>query len=62
MTTPASRAEIKRYRQFLQDEVDGIFIYRSLAELESDQSLSDVYAQMAEFEGRHLELPYPFPC
>ena len=55
-TTPATAADLARYRRFLNEEVDGLYIYRQLAEIEADAQLKDVYARLAETEVRHLEL------
>ncbi len=52
----ATAAEVKKYRSFLAEEVDGLFIYERLAEVESDESLRDVYHRLAESEVRHLDL------
>jgi VIT1/CCC1 family predicted Fe2+/Mn2+ transporter len=54
MTT--TQAEIKRYRVFVQDEVDGSYYYSTLASLEEDQQLAAVYSEMAAMEQRHLAL------
>jgi VIT1/CCC1 family predicted Fe2+/Mn2+ transporter len=51
-----SAADIKRFRGYLQDEVDGVFYYRTLASIEDDQQLADIYRKMAETEERHLRL------
>lgn len=51
-----SAADIKRYREFLAEEVDGLYIYHQLAEIEQDERLADVYRQLAVTEERHLEL------
>ena len=50
-TTPE---DLKRYRAFIQDEVDGIYLYRALAELEEDEHLREVYGRLAGAEERHL--------
>ena len=34
MTTTA---DVKRYREFLADEADGVFMYAALADLEEDE-------------------------
>jgi len=52
----ATPAEIKRYREYLAEEVDGLYIYRQLAEIESDPSIADVYRRLALSEERHLRL------
>ena len=49
-------ADIKRYRRFLNEEVDGLYIYQQLAEIEEDAQLKDVYHRLAETERRHLDL------
>ena len=53
MTTPA---DIERYRGFLQEEIDGVHIYETLADLEEDKDLKSVYEQLAVAEQRHVEL------
>jgi len=52
----ATPADIARYRAYFQDEVDGVFYYRTLAALERDTQLGGIYARMAAMEERHLEL------
>lgn len=52
----ATEAEIKRYRMFLADEADGVYMYGQLAELEQDRDLQEIYRQLAAAEQRHLEL------
>lgn len=52
----ATAAEIEKYRSFLREEVDGIFIYERLADVESDETLKDIYHRLAETEVRHLDL------
>jgi len=51
-----TEAEVKRFRGYLQDEIDGIYYYRTLAALEADEQLSGVYLKMAQTEERHLQL------
>ncbi len=53
MATPA---EVEKFRVFLAEEVDGLFIYERLAEAESDASLKDIYQRLAKTEVRHLDL------
>ena len=53
MATPA---EIKRFQEYLQDEIDGVYYYRTLAEIEDDENVRAVYRRMAEVEERHLGL------
>jgi len=45
-----------RYRRNLQDEVNGAFLYRRLADLERDPALAGVYRRLAETEERHGEV------
>jgi rubrerythrin len=52
----ATEAEVARFQDYFQDEVDGIYYYRTLARLEADKQLSSVYLKMAQTEQRHLEL------
>ena len=46
----------KKYRSYLAEEVDGIFIYRQLAEIESDSNLVEIYSHLADSEQRHVDL------
>ncbi|MFL5761171.1 MAG: VIT1/CCC1 transporter family protein [Thermomicrobiales bacterium] len=43
----------KRYRENLQAEIDGAALYRTLADVESSESLAEVYRRLAESEERH---------
>jgi vacuolar iron transporter family protein len=52
----ATQTDIARYRDYLQEEVDGIFIYRTLQEIEGDGDLKDLYQRMIETEQKHLDL------
>lgn len=54
MTT--TQQDIKRYREFLQDESDGIFMYERLAALEEDDDLREIYRKLAASEVKHLDL------
>lgn len=56
MPSDTSRADVKKYRSFLAEEVDGLYIYHRLAEIEEDESLRDVYRQLAKAEEKHLAL------
>jgi VIT1/CCC1 family predicted Fe2+/Mn2+ transporter len=51
-----AQTDIDRYREYLQEEVDGLFIYRTLHEIEDDEDLKDVYGRLVESEQRHLIL------
>ena len=52
----ATRDDIKRYRDFLREEVDGLYIYEQLAQIETDPQLQDIYRRLATTEARHLAL------
>lgn len=43
----------ERYLENLQDEVDGAYLYRTLAALEERASLAELYARLAEVEESH---------
>ena len=55
-SSEATPADIKRYQRNLRDEVDGVELYRLLAEAETDPHLKEVYGRLAASEVRHLEL------
>ncbi len=55
-TEKSNKDSIKRYREYLSEEVDGIYIYTQLAEIEDDRGLSEVYSHLAESEQRHINL------
>jgi VIT1/CCC1 family predicted Fe2+/Mn2+ transporter len=52
----ATQTQIARYRGYLQEEVDGIYIYRTLHEIEQDPDLKDLYSRLIDTEQRHLDL------
>jgi len=52
----ADGTDIRRYRQNLQDEVDGAAMYQALAEMESEPSLVELYERLAATEQRHGNL------
>ncbi len=54
--SPPSAADLKRYRGFLADEADGVYMYEQLAEIEQEPELKDIYRQLAITEQRHLDL------
>ena len=43
-------------REFLQGEIDSAFIYRTLAEVESEPGLSQLYERLAATEERHAKV------
>ncbi|MCS7060732.1 MAG: VIT1/CCC1 family protein [Anaerolineae bacterium] len=47
---------IKRYLDFLSDELNGAALYNALAEAERDEHLATVYRRMAAVEQRHAEV------
>jgi VIT1/CCC1 family predicted Fe2+/Mn2+ transporter len=49
-------ADIKRFKANLREEVDGVALYRLLAEAEKDAGLREVYTRLAASEVRHLDL------
>ena len=49
-------ADLTRWRANLQAEVDGEYLYRAMAANAGDPRLAEVYAAMAEAEGRHAQL------
>ena len=55
-TTGTTQTDAARYRGYLNEEVDGLYIYQQLAEIETDEQLRDVYRRLAETEKRHLVL------
>lgn len=46
-------ADIERWRDDLQGEVDGISVYRAMARGERDERLRSVYERLADAEARH---------
>ncbi|MGH8945002.1 MAG: VIT1/CCC1 transporter family protein [Acidimicrobiia bacterium] len=56
MTSDVTPADLARYRRNLQGEVDGSFLYRTLAELQARPELADVFHRLADMEERHAHL------
>jgi len=55
-TTPApTAADIKRFRDNYQGEIDGVEIYRRLARAERDPERAKIFLELAETEKRHLQ-------
>ena len=46
--TPSTPEQLKRYRGYFQDEIDGVYYYATLAKLSEEQALRDLYSKMAE--------------
>jgi VIT1/CCC1 family predicted Fe2+/Mn2+ transporter len=55
-TDTPTRADIGRYRENLQGEVDAIALYSLLAEKEEGQTLRDFYTRMVEVESIHADV------
>jgi len=49
----AERQDFARYRTNLQDEIDSAALYRTLAEVEAQPQLAEVYRRLAMVEERH---------
>ena len=56
MATGTDRSDVQRFRRYLDEEVDGLYIYEQLAEIEDEPQLKDVYHRLAVTEQRHLGL------
>ncbi len=52
----SEKESIRRYQRNLTDEMDGVAMYRLLAEAEEDPRRREVLEQLAETEGRHAEI------
>jgi VIT1/CCC1 family predicted Fe2+/Mn2+ transporter len=50
-----SNPEIKRYIDFLNDELNSTAIYRKLAEAEKDERLAGIYGRLADTEQAHAD-------
>lgn len=46
----------EQYQTNLQAEIDGVALYRALAEIEAGSALATVYSRMADAEERHAEI------
>src|SRR2546423_992885 len=49
----AERQDFARYRANLQDEIDSAALYRTLADIEAQPQLAEVYRRLAIVEERH---------
>ncbi len=54
-TKPTS-ADIKRYRQNYQGEIDGVELYRRLARAEKDPERARIFLDLAQTETRHVKI------
>jgi vacuolar iron transporter family protein len=52
----APEPDLESFHHHWQDEADAAFLYRVLAEAESDPAKCDVYRRLADVEDRHLEI------
>ncbi len=58
MTNPAIQANIKRYHSYLQDEIDDIYIYETLAILEQDKDRRNIHTRLVSAdEVLHTRVP-----
>lgn len=48
--------QIQRYRDNLQDEIDGAALYTALSRYETDPARKDVYLQLAQSENEHADV------
>ena len=48
-------ADIKRYRENYQGEVDGVYLYQRLSRAEKDPERAQIFLELAETEKRHLQ-------
>ena len=51
----ANSADIKRYRQNFQGEIDAASTYRALADIEKQPQIQEVFTRMAVMEEKHAE-------
>jgi VIT1/CCC1 family predicted Fe2+/Mn2+ transporter len=54
--TPATKSDIKRYRQNYQGEIDGVELYRRLSRAERDPERAEIFLDLAETEKRHVQI------
>ena len=53
---PGDAPDLDSFLHHWQDEADAAYLYRVLAESESDSGKKDIYRRLAEVEDRHLEI------
>jgi VIT1/CCC1 family predicted Fe2+/Mn2+ transporter len=53
--TPPSAADIKRFRDNFQGEIDGVELYRRLSRAEKDPERKKIFLDLAETEKTHVE-------
>jgi VIT1/CCC1 family predicted Fe2+/Mn2+ transporter len=49
-------SDVARYRENYLSEQEGVYLYRKLADVESDTHLADLYRRLADIEQRHSNL------
>jgi VIT1/CCC1 family predicted Fe2+/Mn2+ transporter len=54
-TPTPTPADIKRYRENWQGEVDGVYLYQRLSRTEKDPERAQIFLDLAETEKRHLQ-------
>jgi VIT1/CCC1 family predicted Fe2+/Mn2+ transporter len=55
-TTPGGAPDLDSFVHHWQDEADAAYLYRVLADAESDTAKQDIYRRLAAVEDRHLEI------
>ena len=55
-TRPGGAPDLDSFEHHWQDEADAAYLYRVLAESETDPAKQDVYRRLADVEDRHLEI------
>ncbi|MDB4888307.1 MAG: putative rane protein [Gemmatimonadetes bacterium] len=53
---PVGKPDLDAFEHHWQDEADAAFLYRLLADAESDPGKQDIYRRLADVEDRHLEI------
>lgn len=53
---PADRANVRRFQANLDDEIDGVAIYRMLAAAEPNDERRSIFEELAEVEERHANV------
>ena len=54
-STPPSAADIKRYRNNYQGEIDGVELYRRLSRAEKNPERAQIFLELAETEKKHVQ-------
>jgi VIT1/CCC1 family predicted Fe2+/Mn2+ transporter len=53
MIPAAGRSDIKRWRSYFQDEIDGATLYAAMADTEPNEELAGVYRRLGNIEAAH---------